>query len=343
MARLIGGEVDIGGAFPGGAPPGRNVVEHQTRIALGDSEMNKPERSAFTLVELLVVVVIIAMLAGLLLPAVVRGRESARRAQCTNNQHELALALQQYENAKGQLPGYIDSFGGVQNLSWVTMVLTELGHPDLWKKWRDPNVPMANKYDPSSNDFARVDLPEAKCPSDSTVGNAELSYVVNCGLPDAFQADPDPQRNLQLHLASGLFFDRRSSSTTTSVRTDRIRDGAANTLLFSENIQATSWAPPLAGNPLQWPPPGEAHVGMVWGVPAWGSTCPINLDLDATQNPNAPDIQYARPSSHHPGGVVVTFADGRQQFLNQDETDYETYKRLMAPHDEPLVSAGLIP
>ncbi len=302
----------------------------------GGIEMNKSQRSAFTLVELLVVIVIIAMLAGLLLPAVIRGRETARQAECTNNQHELALALQQFETAKGHLPGYIDSFGGVQNLSWVTMIIPYLGQQELWKKWRDPNVPMSDKYDPTSQNFCRVDMAVVKCPSDSTIGDVGLSYVANCGLPDGLQVDSNPAIDFQLHLAAGLFFNRLSApgaSPAISVRTDRIPDGAGNTLLLSENIQATTWAPTLGGSPPQWPAPWEAHVGMVWGVPAWGTNNPVNWDLEYT---GAPDIAHTRPSSQHPGGVVVTYADGHQQFLSQDETDAETYKRLLAPHDEPL-------
>ncbi len=74
-------------------------------------------RKGFTLVELLVVIVIVAMLAGLLLPAVTRSRESARRAQCLNNQRQLAQAMQQYENARDQLPGYVNKFGGFRTLA----------------------------------------------------------------------------------------------------------------------------------------------------------------------------------------------------------------------------------
>ena len=61
-------------------------------------------RSGFTLVELLVVVTLIGTLAGLLLPAVQAARESARRASCTNNLKQLALAFHHYESARQLLP-----------------------------------------------------------------------------------------------------------------------------------------------------------------------------------------------------------------------------------------------
>ncbi len=64
--------------------------------------------AAFTLVELLVVIAIIGMLAALLMPAINSARESARQAQCMNNQRNMALAALQYATAKEYFPGYRD-------------------------------------------------------------------------------------------------------------------------------------------------------------------------------------------------------------------------------------------
>ena len=65
---------------------------------------NKLDRSAFTLVELLVVIAIIAMLVSLLLPAVQAAREAARKSACSNNMRQMGLGLFNYESALGKLP-----------------------------------------------------------------------------------------------------------------------------------------------------------------------------------------------------------------------------------------------
>lgn len=283
-------------------------------------------RSGFTLVELLVVVVIIAMLVGLLLPAIIGARARARQTQCSSNQHDLFVAVQQYETAKKHLPGYRNSFGPHNSanrnavpLSWTVVILPYLGHEDLWREYgrRDP--------DPA-NPPPRVELPELLCPSSHREQGGQ-SYVANCGRIDPALQSPLNPNDPPETAATAVFLDRYFFRRP-DVMSERFPDGTQQTLMLSENLQSRDW----------WDAT-EATVGMVWdpnGPGTCGNTTPLpvgNNECKEAAVPAAPnDIIYARPSSFHSNGVVVTYCDGHQAFLS-DETEYEVFQRQMAPDD----------
>jgi prepilin-type N-terminal cleavage/methylation domain-containing protein len=154
--------------------------------------------SGFTLVELLVVIVIISIMVGLLLPAVQAARGRARITQCSNNQHELALAIQGYDVAKNHLPGYANTVGG-NKVSWIPVLFPFIGRMDLWEGdsaaspaingWRtgSPRTGTGNgtNLNPTSTAATGgvvVRINTLVCPNDSQMGVATpLSYVVNAG------------------------------------------------------------------------------------------------------------------------------------------------------------------
>lgn len=91
-----------------------------------------PGRTGFTLVELLVVIAIIAILMGLLMPAVQKTRESASRIQCANNLRQIGLAMHHYElNFNGLPPSRLDNGGA----TWAVLILPYLEQGNLYNLW----------------------------------------------------------------------------------------------------------------------------------------------------------------------------------------------------------------
>jgi prepilin-type N-terminal cleavage/methylation domain-containing protein len=139
-------------------------------------------RRAFSLIELLVVIAIIALLIGLLLPAVQRTREAAARAQCANNLKQIGLAVNNYIGSEGNNrfmpPAYLTPPNkyGWRGASWAVTILPYLEQDNLHKQWN----PKVSYYDQSL--AARQGILDIYfCPSRRNVGEPPLSIDGDIG------------------------------------------------------------------------------------------------------------------------------------------------------------------
>jgi prepilin-type N-terminal cleavage/methylation domain-containing protein/prepilin-type processing-associated H-X9-DG protein len=194
----------------------------------------------FTLIELLVVIAIIAVLIGLLLPAVQKVREAAARSQCQNNLKQLGLAMHNHHDSRGQFP-YPRSGGGQNRHTWALLLLPYIEQDNVYQTFQTPitGVSQTDGFDNfTSSDPRIVSARQATvkvffCPMRHAPGM--LSPITTgstvTGIPSDYAACTGDSSAVP---STGVFQLVNSNHMQSGIRVAQITDGTSNTLMLGE-------------------------------------------------------------------------------------------------------------
>src|SRR5262245_27911754 len=220
------------------------------------------ERSAgFTLIELLVVIAIIAILIGLLVPAVQKVREAAGRTSCANNLKQIGLAFHAYHDARKALPPA--AIGGDGEVTWAVLLLPYVEQDPLYRQW---NLTLAATYYRHPANVVGAQVPVYYCPVRrsppqlTTLGDKHATwggfpgglgdYAANGGNSTADWSDPRQGNGVLLYADTVISSDGTTVVSWRSLtRFSSITDGLSNTLLIGEkHVMPSEWGKNTAGD-----------------------------------------------------------------------------------------------
>lgn len=288
-----------------------------------------PSRRAFTLIELLVVIAIIAVLIGLLLPAVQKVREAAARTQSLNNLKQIGLATHMFHDAHDRFPAANNALaaGGsgssssthARLYSAFTDILPYIEQEAISKRW-NPALSSNDPSDPDGDGWSNLTLSQLSpktfvAPAMPVPNAVELGWssYAFCGGNRVVE----PTVNLYASKSDGVIIP----SIHGPVKLTGITDGTSNTLLAGEmHWTIRGWqytSGPLAGQPRTgrtfW---ANGHPFVSW---TWTNT-PMNTHDEPAVPPTGADwwkraIYSFR--SVHPQGVHFVLADGSTRLIRQ--------------------------